>query len=271
MAIEDLLRCLVHPPRADHGRRTRSGGTRPGIDPELVTAGWVDDEEAIPSVVEIHGGLQRGDHHAVARAGGPDHPVRTESTRELVEEVAVRGAEHAERRAARDDGPDVLTAVATQAQGIAHGARVGQDAQLAGRSGQEAQRSQPHRPGARLADRLGVSDAGAEVYVSGPRRGGSLVADDRVRGRIGARGEHEPEDREPPRRDVAHARCYPPPGPSGCSKSTFLACLNRLTDLVPGCRVAGSIKGRPNEPCSARRVIDPGGEQRAGRQEALAD
>jgi phosphate transport system ATP-binding protein len=30
-------------------------------------------------------------------------------------------------------------------------------------------------------------------------------------------------------------------GPSGCGKSTFLSCLNRLTDMIPGCRVTGSI------------------------------
>jgi phosphate transport system ATP-binding protein len=30
-------------------------------------------------------------------------------------------------------------------------------------------------------------------------------------------------------------------GPSGCGKSTFLACLNRMTDLVPGCTVGGRI------------------------------
>lgn len=30
-------------------------------------------------------------------------------------------------------------------------------------------------------------------------------------------------------------------GPSGCGKSSFLHCLNRLTDLIPGCRVTGSI------------------------------
>ena len=28
-------------------------------------------------------------------------------------------------------------------------------------------------------------------------------------------------------------------GPSGCGKSTFLQCLNRLTDLIPGCRIEG--------------------------------
>lgn len=30
-------------------------------------------------------------------------------------------------------------------------------------------------------------------------------------------------------------------GPSGCGKTTFLNCLNRLTDLIPGCRVSGRI------------------------------
>lgn len=30
-------------------------------------------------------------------------------------------------------------------------------------------------------------------------------------------------------------------GPSGCGKTTFLRCLNRMNDLVEGCRVEGSI------------------------------
>ena len=30
-------------------------------------------------------------------------------------------------------------------------------------------------------------------------------------------------------------------GPSGCGKSTFLRCLNRMNDLVPGCRTEGRI------------------------------
>jgi phosphate transport system ATP-binding protein len=30
-------------------------------------------------------------------------------------------------------------------------------------------------------------------------------------------------------------------GPSGCGKTTFLSVLNRLTDLVPGCRVDGAV------------------------------
>ena len=31
-------------------------------------------------------------------------------------------------------------------------------------------------------------------------------------------------------------------GPSGCGKTSFLSSLNRLTDLIPGCRVAGDIE-----------------------------
>ena len=30
-------------------------------------------------------------------------------------------------------------------------------------------------------------------------------------------------------------------GPSGCGKSTFLRCLNRMNDVIEGCRVTGSI------------------------------
>lgn len=30
-------------------------------------------------------------------------------------------------------------------------------------------------------------------------------------------------------------------GPSGCGKSTFLKCLNRMNDLVEGCKIAGSV------------------------------
>jgi phosphate transport system ATP-binding protein len=30
-------------------------------------------------------------------------------------------------------------------------------------------------------------------------------------------------------------------GPSGCGKSTLLRCLNRMNDLVPGCRVSGAV------------------------------
>ena len=31
-------------------------------------------------------------------------------------------------------------------------------------------------------------------------------------------------------------------GPSGCGKTSFLSCLNRLTDMIPGARVSGSIR-----------------------------
>ena len=31
-------------------------------------------------------------------------------------------------------------------------------------------------------------------------------------------------------------------GPSGCGKSSFLSCLNRLSDLIPNCKVMGRIQ-----------------------------
>ncbi len=31
-------------------------------------------------------------------------------------------------------------------------------------------------------------------------------------------------------------------GPSGCGKSTLLRCINRMNDLVEGCRVEGKVK-----------------------------
>ena len=31
-------------------------------------------------------------------------------------------------------------------------------------------------------------------------------------------------------------------GPSGCGKTSFLTCLNRLTDLIPQCRVSGRVR-----------------------------
>jgi phosphate transport system ATP-binding protein len=31
-------------------------------------------------------------------------------------------------------------------------------------------------------------------------------------------------------------------GPSGCGKTSFLSALNRLTDLIPGCRVRGDVR-----------------------------
>jgi phosphate transport system ATP-binding protein len=41
-------------------------------------------------------------------------------------------------------------------------------------------------------------------------------------------------------------------GPSGCGKSTFLRSINRLNDLIPGCRVTGRLViGR-------RNIYDPG-------------
>jgi phosphate transport system ATP-binding protein len=50
-------------------------------------------------------------------------------------------------------------------------------------------------------------------------------------------------------------------GPSGCGKSSFLCCLNRLTDLIPECRVSGCIQFEWNKdavqecPVALRRQV----------------
>ena len=36
-------------------------------------------------------------------------------------------------------------------------------------------------------------------------------------------------------------------GPSGCGKSTFLRCLNRMNDLVTGCKITGDVKFKNND------------------------
>jgi phosphate transport system ATP-binding protein len=41
--------------------------------------------------------------------------------------------------------------------------------------------------------------------------------------------------------DVRQNRVTALIGPSGCGKSTFLRCLNRMNDVIPGCRVEGKI------------------------------
>ena len=42
-------------------------------------------------------------------------------------------------------------------------------------------------------------------------------------------------------------------GPSGCGKSTFLRCLNRMNDLIEGCKITGDIR-LENEDIYARGV-----------------
>jgi phosphate transport system ATP-binding protein len=44
-------------------------------------------------------------------------------------------------------------------------------------------------------------------------------------------------------------------GPSGCGKSTFLRCLNRMNDIIDGCRVEGSIRLHGMDVYS--REVDP--------------
>lgn len=51
--------------------------------------------------------------------------------------------------------------------------------------------------------------------------------------------------------DLAEGRITALVGPSGCGKSTFLQTLNRLTDLIPDCRVEGSIH------LDGKEILDP--------------
>ncbi|MHB1929248.1 MAG: phosphate ABC transporter ATP-binding protein PstB [Acidimicrobiales bacterium] len=51
-------------------------------------------------------------------------------------------------------------------------------------------------------------------------------------------------------------------GPSGCGKTTFLRCLDRMNDMIPGARVHGSVRfggaelyGRGTDPIALRRRI----------------
>ncbi|MCG2819485.1 MAG: phosphate ABC transporter ATP-binding protein PstB [Actinomycetia bacterium] len=41
-------------------------------------------------------------------------------------------------------------------------------------------------------------------------------------------------------------------GPSGCGKSSLLRCLNRMNDIIPGCRVTGEVR------LDGENIYDPG-------------
>ena len=61
--------------------------------------------------------------------------------------------------------------------------------------------------------------------------------------------------------DVHEQRVTALIGPSGCGKTSLLTCLNRMTDLVPGCEVSGSIRfagrdvGTGGDPFWLRRSV----------------
>jgi len=62
--------------------------------------------------------------------------------------------------------------------------------------------------------------------------------------------------------DVPEKRVTALIGPSGCGKSTFLRSLNRMNELIPGCRVTGDVKlddqpiyGAGIDPVAIRRRI----------------
>jgi phosphate transport system ATP-binding protein len=62
--------------------------------------------------------------------------------------------------------------------------------------------------------------------------------------------------------DIADKHATALIGPSGCGKSTFLRALNRMNELIPGCRMTGEVKldsdpiyGAGVDPVSVRRRI----------------
>ncbi len=62
--------------------------------------------------------------------------------------------------------------------------------------------------------------------------------------------------------DIPEQRVTAIIGPSGCGKSTFLRCINRMNDLIDGCRVEGTLRFREKniydedvDPVALRRRI----------------
>ena len=50
-------------------------------------------------------------------------------------------------------------------------------------------------------------------------------------------------------------------GPSGCGKSTFLKSLNRMNDLVEGCRIFGSLQLDEDHPVADDRRTGNAGQR----------
>lgn len=44
-------------------------------------------------------------------------------------------------------------------------------------------------------------------------------------------------------------------GPSGCGKSTYLRCLNRMNDLIEGCKVVGKLEYEGKEICEVNPMV----------------
>ncbi len=55
--------------------------------------------------------------------------------------------------------------------------------------------------------------------------------------------------------DIAEKHVTALIGPSGCGKSTFLRSLNRMNELIPGCRIDG--RGQARRRADLRPGVDP--------------
>jgi phosphate transport system ATP-binding protein len=53
--------------------------------------------------------------------------------------------------------------------------------------------------------------------------------------------------------DIGNREVFAMIGPSGCGKTTFLRCLNRMNDTIPGCRVTGEIM-MDNEDINSKQI-----------------
>ncbi len=92
--------------------------------------------------------------------------------------------------------------------------------QVGDRTALAAEAVQPRPQGARVAQ---VADPVFEIRDLRVTYGGKLAVDEVSL-------------------DIARGEITAIIGPSGCGKSTFIRCLNRMNDLIPGARVAGSIR-----------------------------
>ncbi len=84
---------------------------------------------------------------------------------------------------------------------------------------------------------LGCDTPGCTAQRLGPPPAGALLSVRDVSVRYGTKVALEAVDL-----DVYQDRVTALIGPSGCGKTSLLSCLNRMTDLVPGCTVSGSIR-----------------------------
>ncbi len=106
-------------------------------------------------------------------------------------------------------------------------------------------------------------DPGARAYTLGPLQAGPPCCEPRPLIRVERLSLHyrDKPALEGVTLDVYRGCITALIGPSGCGKTSFLSVLNRLTDLIPGCRVAGCVR------IGEIDLFDPGLDVQALRRE----